>query len=171
MAAVTAFSLHARKVVTTGESGKIVTNDAALAQRLRRLRHQGMSLGDLERHGARPTAFEIYPEIGYNFRLTDIQAAIGLSQLDRLSDMLARRCRTAQRYVAALTNHPFLDPPFVLRTSLPIGRAFRPACGQVDRSTAMRSWMRSMQRASPPGAESWHRIWKRRTSQSARTSR
>src|SRR5262249_21459543 len=82
LAEVTVFSLHARKVITTGEGGMIVTDDGAFAERLRRLRHQGMSLSDFARHNARPTVFEDYPEIGYNFRITDIQAAIGLAQLD-----------------------------------------------------------------------------------------
>jgi perosamine synthetase len=110
---VAAFSLHARKVVTTGEGGMIVTNDAEFASRLRRLRHQGMSLSDFERHQVTPTTFESYPEIGYNFRMTDIQAAIGLCQLDRLDEMLAARRRVAERYTAMLSNHPYLQPPFV----------------------------------------------------------
>jgi perosamine synthetase len=75
IAEITIFSLHARKVVTTGESGMIVTNDEALAKRLARLRHQGTSLSDFERHQSTPTTFETYPEIGYNFQMTDIQAA------------------------------------------------------------------------------------------------
>jgi perosamine synthetase len=110
---VAAFSLHARKVLTTGEGGIIVTNDSEFAARLRRLRHQGMSLSDFERHQATPTSFETYPEIGYNFRMTDIQAAIGLCQLDRLDEMLAARRRVAERYTALLSNHPYLQPPFV----------------------------------------------------------
>jgi perosamine synthetase len=113
VAPVTVFSLHARKVVTTGEGGMIVTDDADLAARLRRQRHQGMSLSDFERHGAAPTVFETYPEIGYNFRITDIQAAIGLCQLDRIDDMLMRRRRVAERYNAALSKHASLEPPFV----------------------------------------------------------
>jgi perosamine synthetase len=113
LAEVTIFSLHARKVVTTGEGGMIVTNDRALAKRLRRLRHQGMSLSDFARHSAAPTVFESYPEIGYNFRITDIQAAIGLAQLDRLDDLLARRRAVAERYQQALAGHPVLIPPHV----------------------------------------------------------
>jgi perosamine synthetase len=110
---VAVFSLHARKVVTTGEGGMIVTNDAEFAARLRRLRHQGMSLSDFERHHATATTFESYPEVGYNFRMTDIQAAIGICQLDRLDEMLAARKRVAERYTAILSNHPHLEPPFV----------------------------------------------------------
>jgi perosamine synthetase len=76
----------------------ITTNDAAFAERLRRQRHQGMSLSDAARHAAPPTTFESYPEIGYNFRITDLQAAVGLCQLDRLQEMLDARERAAQRY-------------------------------------------------------------------------
>lgn len=113
LAPATVFSLHARKLVTTGEGGMILTDDEALAARLRRLRHQGMSLSDYERHGSSPTTFESYPEIGYNFRMTDVQAAIGVVQLKRLPEMLERRRRVAERYTAALSNHRWLEPPFV----------------------------------------------------------
>lgn len=89
----------------------IVTNDGALAERLRRLRHQGMSLSDFARHNASPTMFESYPEIGYNFRLTDIQAGIGLAQLDKLDQILARRRAIACRYTEAMINHEVLIPP------------------------------------------------------------
>jgi len=107
----TVFSLHARKVVTTGEGGMIVTFDKELAERLRRLRHQGMSLSDFARHNAPPTLFETYPEVGYNFRITDIQAAIGLVQLDKLSEMLELRRRIAQRYLDAIKAIPYLRGP------------------------------------------------------------
>jgi len=113
LADVTVFSLHARKVVTTAEGGMITTDDTALAERLRRLRHQGMSLSDYGRHGQRPTQFESYPEIGYNHRITDIQAAIGLAQLDRLNDILERRGAVAARYQAHIAGHPVLVPPHV----------------------------------------------------------
>ena len=113
LADVTVFSLHARKVITTGEGGMITTNDTAFADRLRMLRHQGMSLSDHARHAMRPTVFESYPEIGYNFRITDIQAAIGLKQLDRIDDILKRRRAIADRYNAALADHPVLEAPFV----------------------------------------------------------
>jgi perosamine synthetase len=113
LAPASIFSLHARKLVTTGEGGMILTDDADLASRLRRQRHQGMSLSDYERHGASPTNFESYPEVGYNFRITDIQAAIGLVQLQRLPEALQRRRQVADRYAAALSNHPWITPPFV----------------------------------------------------------
>jgi perosamine synthetase len=137
---VAAFSLHARKVVTTGEGGIIITNDAEFAARLRRLRHQGMSLSDFERHQATATTFESYPEIGYNFRLTDIQAAIGLCQLDRLDEMLAARRRAAERYTAFLSNHPYLEPPFAPPHVTPNWQSYQirvRAGGRFDRNGLM----------------------------------
>jgi perosamine synthetase len=113
LADATVFSLHARKVVTTGEGGMILTDDQALAMRLRRLRHQGMSLSDYQRHAAGPTQFESYPEVGYNCRMTDIQAAVGLVQLDKLDEILARRSGIAARYNRGLANCPLLRPPHI----------------------------------------------------------
>lgn len=111
LAPYTVFSLHARKLVTTGEGGMVLTDDGDVAQRLRRQRHQGMSISDYDRHGASPADFETYPEIGYNFRLTDMQAALGVVQLARLPDMLARRRSVAMRYRARLEGHDWLVPP------------------------------------------------------------
>jgi perosamine synthetase len=125
LARVSIFSLHARKVVTTGEGGMIATNDRALAERLRRLRHQGMSPSDFARHNTSPTMFDQYPEIGYNFRITDIQAAIGLVQLDRLDDLLARRRAVAERYQRALAGHPLFIPPHVPAELLPNWQSYQ----------------------------------------------
>ncbi|WP_085444604.1 DegT/DnrJ/EryC1/StrS family aminotransferase [Magnetofaba australis] len=111
LAPVSVFSLHARKVITTGEGGMILTDDAELAERVRRLRNQGMSLSALERHNAGPTTFESYPEIGYNARMTDIQAAVGNVQLARLDDLITARSAVADRYNARLAGHPLLMAP------------------------------------------------------------
>jgi len=105
------FSLHPRKVITTGEGGMIAVHDPALAERMRRLRAHAMDVSDLARHGAREIVIEGYPERGFNFRMTDIQAAIGLCQLEVLELVLARRERLAQRYTAALAHIPGLEPP------------------------------------------------------------
>jgi dTDP-4-amino-4,6-dideoxygalactose transaminase len=109
----TCFSLHPRKVISTGEGGLITTNDQALAQRLRRLRQHGMTVSDVARHSAQRVTTEQYDEVGYNVRLTDLQAAVGLVQLDRLPEILASRRAWAQRYNLALASHPWLTPPFV----------------------------------------------------------
>jgi perosamine synthetase len=130
------FSLHPRKVITTGEGGMITVHDEALADRLRKLRQHAMDLSDLARHGSSEVIFESYPERGFNARMTDLQAALGLTQLAALDDILAERRAIAGRYTAALAGHPHLeaptDPPYAERTwqsypvrvrrSSPIGR-------------------------------------------------
>jgi dTDP-4-amino-4,6-dideoxygalactose transaminase len=114
------FSLHPRKVITTGEGGMIAVHDSELAERLRRLRAHAMDVSDLARHTARDVVIESYPERGFNVRMTDMQAALGLCQLEMLDDMLARRRRLANRYTAALDLIPGLeppyDPPYAIRT-------------------------------------------------------
>jgi perosamine synthetase len=105
------FSLHPRKVITTGEGGMITTQDPALADRLRRLRQHAMDVSDLARHAARDVVIESYPERGWNYRMTDMQAALGLRQLELLDDILAERRRLAERYTDAIERIPFLEPP------------------------------------------------------------
>ena len=100
------FSFHPRKLVVCGEGGMITTNDPALAGRLRRLRHQGMSLSDLERHLGDRVQIEQYPEIGYNFRLSDLHAALGRVQLSKLARFVDGRRAIAARYRAGLEALP-----------------------------------------------------------------
>jgi dTDP-4-amino-4,6-dideoxygalactose transaminase len=106
------FSLHPRKVITTGEGGMIAVRDPAVADRLRRLRAHGMDMSDLARHSARDVAFEAYPERGFNARMTDMQGALGLCQLQALDWILERRRLLAMRYTTALEKIPHLEPPY-----------------------------------------------------------
>jgi perosamine synthetase len=106
------FSLHPRKVITTGEGGMIAVNDPEIAERLRRLRQHAMDVSDLARHGAKDIVIEAYPERGWNHRMTDMQAALGLCQLELLDEILAERARQAARYTAAIERIPYLEPPF-----------------------------------------------------------
>jgi perosamine synthetase len=106
------FSLHPRKVITTGEGGMIAVHDPAVAARLRTLRQHAMDLSDLARHGAKDIVFEGYPERGWNCRMTDMQAALGLRQLEALDDILAERKRQADRYGDALASIPHLEAPY-----------------------------------------------------------
>jgi dTDP-4-amino-4,6-dideoxygalactose transaminase len=108
----TCFSLHPRKVITTGEGGMITTQDVELAERMRKLRQHAMDLSDLARHNAKGVVFEGYPERGFNYRMTDMQAALGLCQLDALEGILGERRRLAERYNEALAAVPFLETPF-----------------------------------------------------------
>jgi dTDP-4-amino-4,6-dideoxygalactose transaminase len=107
------FSFHPRKVICTGEGGMILTGRADFAERLRLLRQHGMSVPDTARHGASRLIIENYACVGYNYRLTDLQAAVGIEQMKRLDALVARRRRLAGRYAAALGEHPFLAPPFI----------------------------------------------------------
>ena len=105
------FSFHPRKVLTTGEGGMITTADEELAVRLRSLRQHAMTVSDLARHSSSKLVIESYDEVGYNYRMTDLQAAIGLVQLQRLEEMLARRRALALRYSSSLSSLSWLVPP------------------------------------------------------------
>jgi len=97
-AAVAAWSFHPRKVITTGEGGALTVDDADAAVRLRRLREHGMSVSAADRHKSAQPVLEQYLEVGFNYRMTDVQAAIGLVQLAKLDAMVARRRQLAARY-------------------------------------------------------------------------
>jgi perosamine synthetase len=111
------FSFHPRKVLTTGEGGMITTCDQGIAARVRRLRQHAMTLSDLARHSAANVVIESYDEVGYNYRMTDLQAAIGLVQLQRLPAMLANRRALALRYSSRLCCLPWLVLPQELADS------------------------------------------------------
>ncbi len=107
------FSFHPRKVISTGEGGMLTTDDAELAARLRRMRQHGMTVPDTVRHGAKRLVIERYEGVGYNYRMTDVQAAIGIEQMKRLPGIVSRRRQVAARYHAALAGHPWLTTPHV----------------------------------------------------------
>ncbi len=108
---VACFSFHPRKILTTGEGGMITTHSPGVAERLRRLRQHAMSVSDVTRHAARQIVFETYDEVGYNYRMTDLQAAVGLVQLRRLDGLLEQRRHLAGRYSEALARLGWLTPP------------------------------------------------------------
>jgi dTDP-4-amino-4,6-dideoxygalactose transaminase len=110
---VACFSLHPRKVITTGDGGMLTTRDPELDRQFRLLRQHAMSVPDTTRHAARTVVFEDYPEVGFNYRMTDVQAAIGRVQLGRLEEIVARRVRLAERYGRLLRDVPGLLTPEV----------------------------------------------------------
>jgi perosamine synthetase len=103
-ALISAWSFHPRKVITTGEGGMVTVDDPDWAVRMRRLREHGMNMSAAERHASAQPVIESYLEVGYNFRMTDIQAAIGLVQLGRLAGLVAGRRRMAARYQELLAD-------------------------------------------------------------------
>ena len=108
---ITVFSFHPVKIITTGEGGMALTNDAPLAERLRRLRSHGMvrETADLLNESDGPWYYE-QQELGFNYRMTDLQAALGLSQLQRLDVFLAARRAVVARYQAQLAGLPLTLP-------------------------------------------------------------
>ncbi len=112
LADMTTLSFHPAKLITTGEGGAVLTDRDDLDQRLRTMRHHGIRYAD----PARPWRYEI-PEPGNNYRLTDFQSALGLSQLAKLDRFWARRDQLARRYRDRLGGSPFVELP-----ALPEGR-------------------------------------------------
>lgn len=105
------FSFHPRKLVSTGDGGMITSARTALVDAARSLRHHSMSVSDLARHGDADVVFESYPGTGFNYRMTDIQGAIGLEQLKRLPAMVERRRELAARYGKLLRGIPEVEAP------------------------------------------------------------
>jgi perosamine synthetase len=110
---VACFSFHPRKLLTTGDGGMLTTRDPALDKKFRLLRQHAMSVSDAVRHSAQTVVFEEYPEVGFNYRMTDIQAAVGRVQLKRLPEQLVRRKRMADTYTAALREIRGLEAPLI----------------------------------------------------------
>jgi dTDP-4-amino-4,6-dideoxygalactose transaminase len=108
----TVFSFHPRKVITTGEGGMITTDDDALADKARKLRAHAMSVSDLDRHKADRPILESYDELGFNYRMTDIQASIGLVQIRRLDELLRIRVAKADRYGRELADLKKVRTPY-----------------------------------------------------------
>lgn len=107
-AVLTAWSFHPRKILTTGEGGMLTSSDPAWAKRAARLREHAMSVSAKERHSNILAPAEEYAEVGFNYRMTDLQAAIGLVQLGRLSEMVSRRRANVALYRNGLADIPGL---------------------------------------------------------------
>ena len=108
---IACFSFHPRKILSTGDGGMITTANAELDKTFRLLRQHAMSVPDTVRHGANQVIFESYDVLGYNYRMTDIQAAVGREQLKRLPGIYERRRQLAERYCALLGEIDGLVPP------------------------------------------------------------
>lgn len=107
-----AFSFHPRKSVTTGEGGMVTTDDEAIAARVRRLRNHGASISDEQRHaGPKPWLMADFDELGFNYRMTDLQGALGLVQIDKLEGFIAERARWAAWYRERLGDLDWLRLP------------------------------------------------------------
>ncbi|WP_243062725.1 DegT/DnrJ/EryC1/StrS aminotransferase family protein [Humibacter sp. RRB41] len=103
-AEIAAWSFHPRKILTTGEGGMLTTSHADWAERARRLREHAMSVSATARHASVVSPKEEYTEVGFNYRMTDLQAAIGLVQLARLDEVVQRRRTIAAAYTRAIAD-------------------------------------------------------------------
>ena len=108
-----AFSFHPRKAITTAEGGLLATNSARIARTVQTLRAHGASISVKDRHESKKVLFESYPLVGYNFRMSDIHAALGISQFSRIEKLMTKRLHLAIRYNKALARHPRINIPFV----------------------------------------------------------
>ncbi|WP_416916225.1 MAG: DegT/DnrJ/EryC1/StrS family aminotransferase [Roseicyclus sp.] len=107
-----AFSFHPRKSITCGEGGMLTAKDDVLAARAQVLRNHGASVSEEQRHhGPQPWLLPAFDELGYNYRMTDVQAAIGLVQLKKLDDFISERDRRARWYADALSDLDWLHTP------------------------------------------------------------
>lgn len=138
---IACFSFHPRKVITTGEGGMLTTRNADWDQRFRLLRQHCMSVPDTARHGSAQVIFEDYPGVGFNFRMTDIQAAIGCEQLKRLPEIVSRRRLLAERYRSSLAGVSGLDLPVEPNWARSNWQSF---CVRLDDGFKQRQVMQSM---------------------------
>jgi perosamine synthetase len=153
---IACLSFHPRKTISLGEGGMVLTDDAGVAEHVRRIRSHAASVSDLERHRAQGLVYEEYRELGYNYRMTDIQAAIGIEQLKRLDDLLARRRAVAQRYNVAFCKVSQIqgpsEPAYATHSYQSYAIRLRPG-GRIGRDDMMRELIAagvSCRRGIPP---------------------
>lgn len=111
---IACFSFHPRKSVTTGEGGMLTTHDDAIAAHMNCLRNHGASLSEEQRHkGPKPYILPEFDMVGYNYRMTDLQGAVGVVQLKKLKTFIDYRHQWAQFYTKELEQLPWLKTPFI----------------------------------------------------------
>jgi dTDP-4-amino-4,6-dideoxygalactose transaminase len=160
LGAAAAFSFHPRKSITTGEGGMLTTNDPQLAETADRLRNHGASVSEEQRHrGPRPYLLPEFNLLGFNYRMTDLQGAVGLVQLTKLDRYVAERDRWAAWYIDELARVPWLRMP---QRPVDGGHAWQAFVTYVDPERAPRprnALMEQLQRAgvsTRPGTHAVH---------------
>lgn len=148
--ALCCFSFHPRKVITTGEGGAVTTADDVLAARVRQLRNHGAA------NGPDGAAEPSYVELGYNYRLSDLHAAVGLIQLDRLDEILARRRALAALYDARLGRHPGIQIPHVPDGCTPNYQSYMLVVGDAHDPQALAETLASQGIATRSGLTAMH---------------
>lgn len=159
---VAAFSFHPRKSITTGEGGMVTTRDSELAARMDKLRNHGAEISEEQRHkGPRPYLLPDFNLLGFNYRMTDLQGAVGLVQLGKLDRFIAERQRWAEFYCKRLSALHWLHMPLFPETGNHAWQAFvtrvNPAMAPMERNALME---RLQQRgiATRPGTHAVHML-------------
>ena len=129
------FSFHPRKLITTGEGGMITTDDPDLAARARLLTSHGATVSETKKHAATGFLPPSYPLFGYNYRLSDILAAVGLAQMKRLTDILDRRTELANRYHQAFRDHERIITPHIPEWTTPNYQTYQIRLAGADKQT------------------------------------
>lgn len=157
-----AFSFHPRKSITTGEGGMVTSNDDAFAETANMLRNHGASISEEQRHrGPRPYLLPEFNLLGFNYRMTDLQGAVGLVQLGKLDAFIDERNRWAEHYRSALADLEWLRMPMVPNASSHAWQAF---VTYVDPRSAPRSrnaimeHLKSLGIATRPGTHAVHML-------------
>lgn len=156
------FSFHPRKSITTGEGGMLTTSDDAVAQKAAILRSHGASISEEQRHhGPQPYLLPAFDELGYNYRMTDLQAAIGVVQLRKLDDFIAERNKWAAYYRNALSHLEWLRHPTVPQGDVHAWQAYvtyvDPKTAPLSRNDIM-ARLHALGVATRPGTHSIHML-------------
>ena len=107
------FSFHPRKAITTGEGGMITANDDEFSAKMRSMRDHGAAMSDFQRHhGAKPYLLAEHPHAGFNYRMTDIQSSLGVTQMERAKEIVSERQKLANIYNKALKELDFFQLPY-----------------------------------------------------------
>lgn len=138
---VACFSFHPRKIITTGDGGMITTRNEDYDAKFRLWRHHGMDQSDAARNLSDTVIFEQYPDLGYNYRLTDIQASVGRVQLSRVPEFIPRRRALGERYVELLGDIPGLGLPIEPKWARSNWQSY---CVQLPEGADQRAVMQSM---------------------------
>ncbi len=115
LADISCFSFHPKKIITSGEGGMILTNNKKWESRAKVLRHHGMSVSDLARHGSKKVINEKYYEAGFNFRMSDLEASVGVEQMKKIDSIIKKRTELANIYNKAFADSPSISPRIVPR--------------------------------------------------------
>lgn len=155
-----AFSFHPRKSITTGEGGMVTTRDPDLARRMDQLRNHGASVSEEQRHqGPRPYLLPDFNLLGFNYRMTDLQGAVGVVQLKKLDIYISERARMAQQYFEAFSNIAWLRMPATPAAGRHAWQAFvtyiDPALAPMPRNVLMEK-LQERGIATRPGTHAVH---------------